>query len=312
MDNAQQAQNAIRSVAERLADTERGAARRRQANKQEESLKYARANAAFQHQFKRNPTGVIQAHTWTCPFCSETMTPTIYDSPLVQGDVFVIRRDHCGCQKERDAILYQEEQAAQSKRDFNSTEWVLSLSRAGLTNWLTKATFDSFTAIIGTKQYERKQIIKQYCDQLLSGELGRRSWLVMFGDYGLGKTHLAAAVLHECIAAGKSCRLRVWPEWLESLRASFNGGDSGAIVRELKSGQIVALDDIDKQHPTEFSKEKLYTALNHRLNTGKPTILTFNRSVEEMEPWIGGAVVDRILGSVYACVQFTGTSYRRR
>jgi len=311
-DNRQQASDAIRSVADRLSDMQRGEARQRIKAKEESQEKYRLARSSLQHRYRTDQAALLAERTWTCAYCKGVLAPTVYDDPINEGHVYVIQRDHCGCSGETDALRREREQAKKGLRDFSSAEWVIGLSRTGLTDWLTGATFDTFDAQ-DTTQAEPLRVSRSYCADLLKGELGSHPWLVLWGQYGTGKTHLSAAILHEALANGKTCRFRVWPQWLEQLQATFDGvGNSSQVVEDLKSGQVVVIDDIDKQHPTKsgWAEEKLYTALNHRYNTGKPTILTFNRPPVEMTPWLGPAVVDRIIERSYACVEFTGASHR--
>jgi len=87
---------------------------------------------------------------------------------------------------------------------------------------------------------------------------------------------------------------------------------TSALLRELQQGKLLVLDDIDKQHPTKggWVEEKLYTALGERFNRRLPTILTFNRSPEEMAPWLGKAIVDRLFDVLFQVVEFNGRSHR--
>jgi DNA replication protein DnaC len=310
MTNNDQAKSVMRSLADRLADQDRGAARRRIEGKDAERRKYTQHRAMIQRRYHTDRTALLQESTWTCSFCGAVHPPTVYDHPLHEGNVMVIRKERCGCAGEIEAERQAAFEAEQARRSFDCAEWVINLSRTGLTDWLARATFDAFVPENAQQAGYKKQV-RDYCAALLSGNLGRSSWLVLYGNYGTGKTHLAAAVLHEAMAHGLRCRFRVWPQWIESLQATFNGqGDSGAIVNELKDGQVVVLDDLDNQHTTEWVQEKLYTALNSRYNTNKPTILTFNHTPTEMEAWLGPALSDRMLEKAFASVKFEGLSHR--
>lgn len=310
MHNDDQAQAVIRSVAERMADIDRGAARGRVRGREDQARKYAEAHAQIQHRYQTDRAALLAEHTWACSFCGAVHPPKVYGHPIQADHVLVIRKERCGCPAEREAEAKAAQEAEKRRRSFDCAEWVISLSRTGLTDWLASATFGAFNPM-DAQQAGYKRRVMEYCTELLGGGLGRRSWLILHGNYGTGKTHLAAAVLHEATARGFNCRFRVWPQWIERLQATFGGhGDSSAVVDELKSGQVVVLDDLDNQHPTEWTQEKLYTALNHRYNAGKPTILTFNHTPTEMAAYLGPAVTDRMLERAYACIEFGGASYR--
>ncbi|NIV36209.1 MAG: ATP-binding protein [Anaerolineae bacterium] len=343
--NDDQAQQVLRTVAKKLADQQRGQDRRRAQTKAQERAQLAADTQRAQAMWRRDPHAVLSELTWTCPYCGVALVPYVLDvenprRPIVPGtepsfplwvnaDQFVpnwldeeqwselpadriqvVPRTSCGCPGEIEALA-----KAEDPDDFSRS---LTLSKAGLVGWLAEATFDAYEAPLGTKEAKWKQIAENYCQAMLKGNLGRKPWLVLWGPFGTGKTHLGAAVLHRAIGAGQLCYLRVWPDWLESIRDTFGGsGNSGAITAEFRRGRVVLLDDIDKERPAQddvgnWAQQKLFTALNYRYNKGLPTILTFNRKPMEMVPWLGAAIVDRLMERAYAILHCEGKSYRSR
>jgi len=309
VDNKQQAQRALRSVADRLSDMERGESARRLRNKKAANEQWRKEYEALQRQYGRDPQAVIAERTWTCPYCGTAYPPTVHENPVVPDSVFVIQKDECGCEGEQAALEAEQRKEQGERSTYAQIQWRAQLKRAGLDGDLENYTFERFQAQPGSKQYTWKKTVMEYCDKLLARELGEQCWLVLWGPFGTGKSHLAASVLHRTLQAGWPSYFRVWPEWMDLLRNSFGTGDTEGLLNELKRGQVVAIDDIDKQHPTEsgFAEERLFVALNDRYNANRPTILTFNREPMEMEPWMGGAVVDRVIGSAYA---IDGSSWR--
>lgn len=310
---SEQTEHVIRGVAERLSDVDRGAEARRMRGKERDQHKYREAYRETQRRYRHDREALLAEMAWDCPFCGRRIEPKVYPSPLVQGEVYVVPGMHCGCQGERDAAQAEADRAEEERRAFDKARWALALSRAGLHERATRMTFRTF-APDGAKEAAWLKCAQGYTRALLAGDLGRKPWLVLYGDIGLGKTHLACAVIHEVLSHGRQrCYFRVWPEWLERLQGTFGGkGDSSRVVDELKSGDVVALDDIDKQHPTQsgWAEEKLFSALNHRYNRLRPTILTFNRAPAQMTPWLGRALVDRVIESAFAVVEFRGVSRR--
>jgi DNA replication protein DnaC len=147
----------------------------------------------------------------------------------------------------------------------------------------------------------------------------------------MGKSHLAAAAIHEALNAGwTNCYFRVWPEYLRRLQVSWNrpkddngewiGESEADITEEFQKGRLIVIDDLDKRQPTDWSRSVLYTALNHRYNAQLPTILTFNFGPDHVDPkapgrmalenYLGGAIFDRLLQSVFDVIEFNGPSYR--
>jgi len=320
----QPTQQRIRDAAQQLADIRRGESRRRAQAREEAGKKYADADKEIQRRWANDRDALLAEYTRTCPFCGEVLEPLVHTRdarpPIgrsiaaIPERVTIHQRQRCGCERERIELERLEAEAKQENAFFDALQWSTRLSKAGLVGWLASATFDAYRLENHSHEIQHG-IARQYCDMLLAGTLGDRPWLLFYGPFGTGKTHLAAAIIHDALRAGTDrCYLRVWPNWVEQLTSSFEDRDvsTSALLRELQQGKLLVLDDIDKQHPTKggWVEEKLYTALGERFNRRLPTILIFNRSPEEMAPWLGKAIVDRLFDVLFQVVEFNGRSHR--
>ena len=265
-----------------------------------------------------------------CPYCNALLIPRIetYEMPLrPDGHIMYIWPDLHGCVEEAQALQIQAVgEAAQAAED-EAIKAQKTLDRAGLIGWLGSATFDSYTTRDDwPPSHECWQRVWNYTNSLLKGEL-IKPWLILYGNYGLGKSHLAAAVIREAIGSGwPACYFRVWPEYLKRLQASWDSRRDEAaeseadIIDELQTGQVVVIDDLDKRGPTKWSREVLYNVLNHRYNAQLSTILTFNYGPTDIDPqalgrlaleeYLGAAILDRLIQSAFDVVEFNGPSYR--
>ncbi len=263
---------------------------------------------------------MIEEHTTECPFCRRPLSPLLLGmdgQPWAGGDVFIRRRTSCGCEQEKEAIAVQVEQEERAQKERRRAAWAWALKKAGLVGWLATASLDSYR-VSNQEQSGRLQLCRDYTRDLLHSDLGEKPWLVLYGQYGTGKTHLAASVIREALGNGwHGCYFRPWLSYLRRLMDSF-GEDSeentADVARELAAGKLVAIDDIDNDRANTsksgFAETELFRALDERYRAGRPTILTFNRHPLEMVPWFGVAGVDRVMHYSYAVVQFAGTSYR--
>lgn len=181
----------------------------------------------------------------------------------------------------------------------------------------------------------------KYADDLLNWRLtpnglGPNNWLILYGQYGNGKSHLAAAVIREALAhgwttpstgSGRGCYFRVWTEYLKRLQASWKprpddleAEAEADIVAELQDGRLVVIDDLDKKDPTVWTRGVLYGVLNYRYNAELPTILTFNFGPDDADPrapgrlaleeYLGRASLDRLIGAACDVIEFGGPSFR--
>lgn len=122
-----------------------------------------------------------------------------------------------------------------------------------------------------------------------------KGWLIFFGGYGSGKTHLAAAIANEVVERGQAVLFVVVPDLLDYLRATFSPNSPVGFderFEEVRSAPLLILDDLGTQSSTAWAQEKLFQILNHRYNARLPTVITSNQSLEEIDVRIRSRMMD--------------------
>src|SRR5690606_18323778 len=123
-----------------------------------------------------------------------------------------------------------------------------------------------------------------------------QGWLVFLGDYGCGKTHLAAAIANSFVNEGGEALFVTVPDLLDHLRAAFAPESHTSYDKrfaEIKSAQLLVLDDLGTESATPWAREKLYQLFNYRYNTRLPTIITTSHGLEELDPRLVSRMRDR-------------------
>jgi DNA replication protein DnaC len=126
-------------------------------------------------------------------------------------------------------------------------------------------------------------------------------WLILFGGYGCGKTHLAAAIANRAIERGQTVLLVVVPDLLDHLRATFGPNSPVSYDErfdEVRNAPLLILDDLGTQSSTSWAQEKLFQILNHRYNARLPTVITSNHSLEEIDLRMRSRMVDLDLATI--------------
>lgn len=127
-------------------------------------------------------------------------------------------------------------------------------------------------------------------------------WLVLMGTYGLGKTHLAAAIGNYRAMQGEAPIFVVVPDLLDHLRATFSPSSSTSYddeFNEIRSVYLLILDDLGTQSATPWAREKLYQLFNYRYNAELPTIITTSCTLDELDPRIRSRMLDERLCRVH-------------
>lgn len=129
-----------------------------------------------------------------------------------------------------------------------------------------------------------------------------QGWLVLFGGYGCGKTHLAAAIANYCLQRAQPTLFIVVPDLLDHLRATYSPNSAVSYDQRFEAvltAPLLILDDLGTQHATPWAREKLYQIFNYRYNARLPTIITSNRSLEEIDPRLRSRMSDPELCQIY-------------
>jgi len=125
-----------------------------------------------------------------------------------------------------------------------------------------------------------------------------QGWMVIFGNYGAGKTHLAAATANELLNNHYRVLFAVVPDLLDHLRATF--GPSSEVEYDerfeaIRDVQVLVLDDLGTENTTPWAREKLFQIVNHRYNYRLSTVFTSNRKPEDIDPRVFSRMSDRAL-----------------
>jgi len=106
--------------------------------------------------------------------------------------------------------------------------------------------------------------------------------LLILGPCGVAKTHLAVAILRALVlrhgVAGVFCDFR---ELLKTIQRSFRPDiamtEAEILVPVLKS-EIVVLDDLGAERPSQWVRDTFAYIINHRYNQKRTTLITSNFS----------------------------------
>src|SRR5436190_22553258 len=171
------------------------------------------------------------------------------------------------------------------------------------------STFKDRGAVLRSAKTRVEQFVNEWMPQF--GVKG----LLLQGGCGTGKTHLAVAALMEIIQTDKPGKLLFsnFQDLIQEIQASFDADspvDKSDILRPLLEADLLVLDELGSQKPSNFVHDILYYVINSRYNEVRTTIFTTN-NVEDLVDRIG----DRLRSRLYemaSVVHLTGVDDYRR
>jgi len=167
-------------------------------------------------------------------------------------------------------------------------------------------TFSSFSV-----SRESQAIYDKCYDYARNFSKHTRRGLMLMGNYGTGKTHMAMAILREILKNGIAGVFVSMPDLVNDLIMSFKTDDQSTKYETALTKKLVVIDDLGAERLRDWVKEYIYRLINTRYLKEMPMILTTNLSIPELEEHIGKAAVDRLV-EICDIIPFEGPSWRRR
>ncbi len=160
---------------------------------------------------------------------------------------------------------------------------------------LQSMTFDSFDSKrLDLPASERRNLANAF-KQARSFAENPVGWLVLIGDHGCGKTHLAAAIANHRLQAGDAVEFQIVPDFLDHLRLTFSPDSKvtyDSLFERVKTAPLLIFDDLGAHIGTQWAQEKLYQVINYRYNAKLPTVFTTVFDLAELEDRLGSRMMD--------------------
>lgn len=181
------------------------------------------------------------------------------------------------------------------------------LENAGIPDLYRKASFDNFALPHDNPTAHRQLAAVMLAVRTYTREFPAtdKPGLMLLGDPGSGKTHLAVAALRVLISRGFEGVFWDYSNLLDSIRSGYDRA-SGSIDREAYRSaldtEILLLDDLGAHRITDWVEDTVTSLITYRCNHRKPLIATTNLP----DPDAGSVIVERS-GSLPGQVQYKVT-----
>jgi DNA replication protein DnaC len=140
----------------------------------------------------------------------------------------------------------------------------------------TKCSFNSFKSAPGTSQDNALLLA-----QNLVNDFPVDRGLLFMGPAGVGKTHLAVAIIRGLIEKGFAGIFCEFGSLLKEIQDSYNPISKSSelkVLAPIYQTDVLVLDELGATIPTDWVRDTMYQIINKRYNDQKLTIFTTNYS----------------------------------
>lgn len=177
------------------------------------------------------------------------------------------------------------------------------MDAAGIPKRYRTATFETFTLAPG--KVEAAEAVRGWASA------GDPDSMIIIGQPGRGKTHLAIAAVKALVERGVECKFVQASALIDELKSSFDGGNTEALFERYRKVLVLVLDDIGAARPTEWARDRIAALIEARLNDELPTVITSDKGAAELlDMGYDARMVSRL--RTYTVVRVEGDDMRGR
>lgn len=175
----------------------------------------------------------------------------------------------CRCETEKRAREEQERKQAEIRLEIEHNR------KAGIKDVkILQYTFENDKY----PQSETSQRLRKYCKeykQAFDNNIG----LLLWGNVGVGKSYYAGCIANYLLDHGIKVLCTTFPKILNGL---FNSDDKNDYINNIVSYPFLIIDDLGTERGTEYAVEQLFTLIDERYKSNKPTVITTNLNPRDM------------------------------
>lgn len=216
-------------------------------------------------------------------------------------------KEHFGCEICSDTGYNKDGKMCDCVKNIART---LAYQDLNMSTPLEKSTFQNFDLDKypdNTRNIMSK--IFDYCKNYAYNFEVNNDSLMFMGNTGLGKTHLSLAIAGVVIEKGYGVIYGSLSNILSKIENEHFSSNSTSTIDSVCNCDLLIIDDLGTEFSTPFTRSTVYEIINHRQLNSKPTIISTNLNIDELEKAYTQRVVSRICGK-YRCFEFLGNDIR--
>lgn len=194
----------------------------------------------------------------------------------------------------------------------------LSVGEMACSPMLAKCSFDTFDVNLYTDIKDRAlgfsprdymrgcyEMLKAYSENFTPAS----NSFFFCGGTGLGKTHLALAVLNKLSANGYTVYYNTAGKIIKQMKNESFGRSDSSLEEEINSSDLVIIDDLGAEFESDFGNATINELVCDAIMNGKALIIISNLSVTQLEARYGQRLTSRL--NSFEVLEFVGEDIRQ-
>ena len=237
-----------------------------------------------------------------CEFCGKKLIPKGLDYLYTNITPESIKYERCNCKlsqeywKNKDAEQYKIDKRNYYKNIINKIYKDNYLNRK-----LSNYSFENF--IVNKNNKKEVEILKDYLKKCL--ENTQEKGMIITGNFGTGKTHLASAIANKMIKNGQVVLMGRLSFLLDMIKETYYDKEKShkELIELYSNIEMLIIDDLGTETISNWALEKLYSIVQNRNENKLPIIITtkFNKNnlLERLKECKDKSLAEAIISKLY-------------
>lgn len=245
---------------------------------------------------------VIHKKMKKCKYCGRELMPIGLDYLYANFSPDNIEYERCTCKKAQEYWKEKDKKDYEIEKRKHFREIINKVNKQNYIGMkFQNLNFENFN--INSENESAIAIAKDYINKNITSV--NANGLIIMGESGVGKTHLAASIANKLIENDKIVLMGRLTTLLDRIKETFkdNTKSENELIEIYSNVDMIIIDDLGTERISNWALEKLYTIIENRNENRLPIIITtrFNKQglIERFSQSQDEQLVDAIISKLY-------------
>ena len=245
---------------------------------------------------------VIHKKLKKCEYCGRELTPIGLDYLYANFSSDNIEYERCTCKKAQEYWKEKDKQDYEITKRKHFREVINKIYKQNyIGRKFQNLNFENFNS--NSENELAIAIAKDYVNKNVTS--ANVNGLIIMGESGVGKTHLAASIANRLIENDKIVLMGRLTTLLDMIKETFNDNtkSENELIELYSNIDMIIIDDLGTEKISNWALEKLYTIIENRNENSLPIIITtrFDKQglIERFSQCQDEQLVDAIISKLY-------------